>query len=460
MNISELRITKLHGYLNIKLPINDNKIIIVGVNGIGKSSVLNCLYYIISRQWFRLLDYTFSEMTLVVDGNDISFTREHLEEAKLEESRRRFALPSRMMASIDRLRGSAEYEEFTASKITQPRIKKLAKLLEVPEHLVIRLRKEYMLSAGGESGSATNLFLKHDELLRTTITSRILYLPTYRRIERELQHILPKLSEHLRRQLEEESVGVSRGSDIFLEFVEFGMEDVRKKFDETTTVVERSARTSLNNLAAGYLRDVIRGEGAQFDIDEIRSLDDNTITNILGRVEEAVLDEHDKSRLRDVITDVASNSTVTNDAKYIVHYFSQLHSVVKSLQNKEAAIKTFVQVCNSYLYGKSLSYNDRDYALTIRDDSSRVLDLRLLSSGEKQIVSLLSHLFLSQDQRFSVIIDEPELSLSVDWQAKFLPDALSSGKCDFLAAVTHSPFIFDNDLRKYAIDLRTVTKAK
>jgi hypothetical protein len=41
------------------------------------------------------------------------------------------------------------------------------------------------------------------------------------------------------------------------------------------------------------------------------------------------------------------------------------------------------------------------------------LAMRTLSSGEKQIVSLFSHLYLSGQQLFFVIIDEPELSLSV-----------------------------------------------
>ena len=36
---------------------------------------------------------------------------------------------------------------------------------------------------------------------------------------------------------------------------------------------------------------------------------------------------------------------------------------------------------------------------------------------------------------------------------ELLPDIMKSKKCNFLLAVTHSPFIFDNDLDKYAIGL-------
>jgi hypothetical protein len=38
------------------------------------------------------------------------------------------------------------------------------------------------------------------------------------------------------------------------------------------------------------------------------------------------------------------------------------------------------------------------------------------------------------------------------WQQQLLPDIINSGKCELLLAVTHSPFIFDNELDKYAIE--------
>jgi predicted ATPase len=84
------------------------------------------------------------------------------------------------------------------------------------------------------------------------------------------------------------------------------------------------------------------------------------------------------------------------------------------------------------------------------DDADRQqLELRMLSSGEKQIVSLFSHIYLSGVRDFFVIIDEPELSLSVPWQQRFLPDLINTDRCTGLVAVTHSPFIWENTLEKY-----------
>lgn len=77
------------------------------------------------------------------------------------------------------------------------------------------------------------------------------------------------------------------------------------------------------------------------------------------------------------------------------------------------------------------------------------IEFKYLSSGEKQIVSLFSHVYLSSEKKFFVLIDEPELSLSVPWQRRFLVDIQNGAYCSGLFAVTHSPFIYENELIKY-----------
>ncbi|WP_375470149.1 AAA family ATPase [uncultured Nostoc sp.] len=81
-----------------------------------------------------------------------------------------------------------------------------------------------------------------------------------------------------------------------------------------------------------------------------------------------------------------------------------------------------------------------------KDEINDKLEMRILSSGEKQIVSLFSHIYLSEITGYFVIIDEPELSLSVPWQKRFLPDIIENSRCNGLVAVTHSPFIFQNNV--------------
>jgi len=66
-----------------------------------------------------------------------------------------------------------------------------------------------------------------------------------------------------------------------------------------------------------------------------------------------------------------------------------------------------------------------------------------LSSGERQLVVILTHLaFNPQARRANVlIIDEPELSLHLRWQELFVEAVTSAGPGVQLILATHSPSI-------------------
>ncbi|MTI08775.1 AAA family ATPase, partial [Curvivirga aplysinae] len=105
-------------------------------------------------------------------------------------------------------------------------------------------------------------------------------------------------------------------------------------------------------------------------------------------------------------------------------------------------------------------YDEVNCTIRILKKCGTEIQMPMLSSGEKQIVSLFSHLYLDQDVTNIIFIDEPELSLSVDWQRLFLPDIEETGTCGLIAAVTHSPFIFENSFDDYAVDLELQGKVE
>ena len=63
-----------------------------------------------------------------------------------------------------------------------------------------------------------------------------------------------------------------------------------------------------------------------------------------------------------------------------------------------------------------------------------------LSSGEKQMLSFLC--YNAFNQGMAVFIDEPELSLHVDWQRHLFPTLLKQGQNNQFFVATHSPFIY------------------
>jgi predicted ATP-binding protein involved in virulence len=117
-------------------------------------------------------------------------------------------------------------------------------------------------------------------------------------------------------------------------------------------------------------------------------------------------------------------------------------------------LKPFIKVCNRYLVDKQLVYYDNSSELEmVLTKNNRPITLEKLSFGEKQIISIFSKLYLTVSSKNIVIFDEPELSISMEWQKMLLPDVLNSPQCQGVIAATHSPFIFNNDLNVNTVDL-------
>ena len=178
------------------------------------------------------------------------------------------------------------------------------------------------------------------------------------------------------------------------------------------------------------------------------------IKNILTRIDDKILTLDSKKHLSETIEDVKAGKETGVHAKVICHYFIKLLNFQKELNDKEYKMKKFCDVCNKYMEDKTFEYISSSFSFTIlpqkNNPTNNEIKLEQLSSGEKQIVSLFSHLYLSEENQYFVMIDEPELSLSVPWQRQFLVDIKQGGFCSGLIAVTHSPFIYENELDHYA----------
>lgn len=76
----------------------------------------------------------------------------------------------------------------------------------------------------------------------------------------------------------------------------------------------------------------------------------------------------------------------------------------------------------------------------IAGDAAKAIDSTKLSAGEKQMLSFLCYnAFASQSKIF---IDEPELSLHVDWQRQLVRTLVSQQQENQFFIATHSPFIY------------------
>lgn len=120
----------------------------------------------------------------------------------------------------------------------------------------------------------------------------------------------------------------------------------------------------------------------------------------------------------------------------------------------QAQIEKFLNVVNKYLVHKKIEFDKEKFNFILEIGSSKVpLDEKLLSSGEKHIFSVFSNLVFNKKNSIHLLIDEPELSLSITWQKMFIKDIVEFDKVKNLIFVTHSPYVIPeemvDDLKKF-----------
>ncbi|MDE5612838.1 MAG: ATP-binding protein [Odoribacter sp.] len=75
-------------------------------------------------------------------------------------------------------------------------------------------------------------------------------------------------------------------------------------------------------------------------------------------------------------------------------------------------------------------------------DDGEVIPLYKLSSGEKQLLLILMRVFLMEEQPYILLMDEPEISLHIEWQYKLFEEIRRlNPNCQIITS-THSPSLF------------------
>ncbi len=444
--ITSFHIEGLHGDRNIEIKLNENTLVLVGENGMGKTTVLRLLYYFLSCQWNTLLQFEFRSLTVIIQGKEHTVQR-----SDIEEHYHRM-IPGRILRRFPPRARKELWPLLEGDDALSPhfleRVRVLCNRYGVPlSQLFQQLNRRENHDYPKE-----NKLNKISEGIKESLGCQLLYLPTYRRIEQNLEQLfeMPDDSDYLRRRHRHRISSQVNNENI--ELVEFGMQDVQNALSNTLEDLKEFARDSLNTLTLKYLGDVIGEEYEHVTSEKIQEVTEKQIENILKRIDEDILTKENKEHLKEQITRVKEKGEELNiHTKVIYHYFTKLLDLHEKLSEKETHIKRFCEVCNDYLIDKSLVYDNTSFTVVITSSKKQQdIDLNYLSSGEKQIVSLFSYLYLSGNQKYFVSIDEPELSLSIDWQRKILVDIKACEACFGLVAVTHSPFIYENNLKEYA----------
>ena len=113
---------------------------------------------------------------------------------------------------------------------------------------------------------------------------------------------------------------------------------------------------------------------------------------------------------------------------------------LEALEELQNVMNSFVSLLGRFFSPKRLSVHINK-GLNITAKSGQELEPGNLSSGEKQLLLLFCNAISSRQENNTILmIDEPEISLNVEWQRELVPALLTcmSGTAFQLIIATHS----------------------
>lgn len=145
--------------------------------------------------------------------------------------------------------------------------------------------------------------------------------------------------------------------------------------------------------------------------------------------------------------------SLTDDIEYVINsknknstqedFNQQLDSIKKLIDDHKnirtkglEPIEAISKIVNEVFKRKGVMINN---SISL-GQQKQLIDSNYLSAGEKQMLSFIAYNALHSNT--PIIIDEPEISLHVDWQRKLLRILRSQNTQNQLIIATHSPFIY------------------
>lgn len=428
-NLKDFKITGLFNKKDFSIKFDDIVKILISENGAGKTTILNIIVNFLKGNLRSLKTLPFKEIKVVLENEEYyvmikeKFFKNVFLDARIIRIIKRtcfdYDLENELLERIIDL-----YESTFNIELVLIELRKIG----MPRIMISRIRRVYEEYSGEDyiTKEEAKEEIENYRTFLSKINFSLEYFPTYRRIEKNFE-IIEK-------------------NNCDLE-INFGMSDVEKLINNLTEKIKSDTAILFSKMNKEIIYELIDDDKKISSSDAKKLIGNSNIQVVLNRIQ----DLNDTRDLKELLDKKLNIKDL--EGKFLGYYLLKINNIYEKQEKNESKIKKFIEVCNSYLFNKKFIYLDKETKVKMIDEEEKKINLSDLSSGEKQIVSLFSKLYLENKDNLMMVIDEPELSISILWQKKILVDIINSGKCKLLLTATHSPFIFDNEFNDYAHSL-------
>ena len=412
--IQSFKIDKLWGYRDIDLTFNNDVNILIGPNGSGKTTILNLLHSILTADIPKLLDVNFEQA-----------------EIKLKKFKSRSVLT--ITVQID-----------TTSNLLKLAFGNNATILNIADISGRSLPEFYLRGSYGRSTTvrgfaddgAIRVSKEFYDKLRDLVS--IVWLPVSRYLsvtEEGEDDAMTDLEELLDDIFHYHSYLNTQLSKRYKEFEHQVLSAIlySKEHDQLDSILSSMSsklptKAEKEQLLGAFKVAGLLDEQMQIRINEHFAAAEAVLKRI-GEREKVSWDPED-------ILAIPLILRTQNMMKYA-------RKLEEDRGNIFAPLRRYEEIVKAFFNDKFLEVNESGEVKIELSSSSppSELDPRLLSSGEKQILILLTEALLRVDKSVVYIADEPELSLHVTWQEKLLESLVTLGGQKQIIVATHSPDI-------------------
>jgi energy-coupling factor transporter ATP-binding protein EcfA2 len=440
MKILRFRAVEMHGYLSFALNFRPELTFLTGINGSGKTSAVRAMTALLTPSIYLLsnMEYTMVAVTVLIDGQEVTIDSARSDEeitirySGIDEALRIPVLSPDAYEPRHRFieRQRLFYGEQETIHLRNPVLAAIEKLptpmfldLERREQEGVRIRRDeakYPRRAVPSNPLAGSL-------LESLSDAQLLAEETFRRFQATRTVLTDELKQEIIlaafKPIEDDNeITTWPVPSAFL-----------RKFGKNEEVLIKS----LSQI--GIQRDSIKNVVEPFFV-RIRE-----IANKLPSEKEFAKLTKRGTVDTGLLEILREWSGLLPRIEQVNHLAGRISRYNLQLSEAFAAIERYLTSVNGFLAdsNKKLSFDDSGNLQVALSRGDRLRPITALSSGERQLVVILTHLaFNRQAKRANIlIIDEPELSLHIRWQELFV-DALESASPGLQSILaTHSPSI-------------------